>query len=210
MARKPHGQDEYTWISASLLPNHSYLAPTMLRTVGDGEGRSILDLGCGNGALTSLYAKQGFTAVGAERSGSGLEIARTTFPDVRFVAQDLEQPLSEDLRQKFDIVVATEVIEHMLLPRQLFARAHEALKPGGMILFSTPFHGYWKNLALAVTNRFDQHWDVSWDYGHVKFFSMATLSAMAVECGFEPQGFERLGRVPALAKTMVFRAVQRG
>ena len=122
------------------------------------------------------------------------------------MAHDVNDPLPDDLRGQFDVVVSAEVIEHLLLPRELFQRAREALRPEGHIYFSTPFHGYWKNLALAVTNKYDHHWRPSWDYGHVKFFSMATLGAMAEECGFEVQGFDRIGRVPALAKTMILKA----
>ena len=75
----------------------------------------------------------------------------------------------------FDTVLSAEVVEHLFLPRELFARAREALGDGGRLVVTTPYHGYAKNLALAVFGQFDQHWVPLSDYGHIKFFSKATL-----------------------------------
>jgi 2-polyprenyl-6-hydroxyphenyl methylase/3-demethylubiquinone-9 3-methyltransferase len=37
-------------------------------------------------------------------------------------------------------------------------------------VISTPFHGYWKNIALAVSGKFDDHFTALWNGGHIKFF----------------------------------------
>jgi 2-polyprenyl-6-hydroxyphenyl methylase/3-demethylubiquinone-9 3-methyltransferase len=141
-----------------------------------------------------------------DSSASGFEIAQREFPDLAWVQHDIADPLPQELRHRFDVVLAGEVIEHLFLPRQLFSRAEEALAPGGRLVLSTPFHGYWKNLALAVTNRYDVHWRPGWDYGHIKFFSQKTLGAMAAEVGWRPVGWKLVGRVPQLAKTMILVA----
>ena len=65
------------------------------------------------------------------------------------------------------------------------------------MVVTTPYHGYAKNLALAVTGRFDGHWVPLSDYGHIKFFSKRTLGMLARECGVEPTRWYRLGRNPA-------------
>lgn len=70
-------------------------------------------------------------------------------------------------------------------------------------MITTPYHGYWKNLALAMTGGFDRHWQTLADYGHIKHFSEPTLSALLRECGFEPTAFERVGRIPPLAASMI-------
>jgi 2-polyprenyl-6-hydroxyphenyl methylase/3-demethylubiquinone-9 3-methyltransferase len=74
-------------------------------------------------------------------------------------------------------------------------------------IVSTPFHGYWKNLMLAVTGKLDDHFTVLWDGGHIKFWSPRTLRAVLSEAGFQDIRFHRVGRVPLLAKSMmaVFR-----
>jgi 2-polyprenyl-6-hydroxyphenyl methylase/3-demethylubiquinone-9 3-methyltransferase len=73
---------------------------------------------------------------------------------------------------------------------------------------STPYHGYWKNLALALTNKFDAHWHPLRDFGHVKFFSRATLSQLASEAGFSVTDFLRVGRIPVLACSMILVALK--
>jgi 2-polyprenyl-3-methyl-5-hydroxy-6-metoxy-1,4-benzoquinol methylase len=109
------------------------------------------------------------------------------------------------LQDAFDVIVSVEVIEHLLLPRQLFSRAKEALKRNGELIITTPYHGYWKNLLIALTGKFDDHWHPLRDYGHVKFFSTQTLSKLFEEQGFELTHVKRVGRIPPVAKSLMMR-----
>jgi 2-polyprenyl-3-methyl-5-hydroxy-6-metoxy-1,4-benzoquinol methylase len=136
---------------------------------------------------------------------SGIEIASKHHTAATFCVAPIDRLLPKDLHKRFDLVVAIEVIEHLLLPRQLFDRAREALKPGGELIVSTPFHGYWKNLAIALSGKFDSHWHPLRDYGHVKFFSPATLNRLFDEQGFEVKQVKRVGRIPTLARSMMMR-----
>lgn len=203
MQKRGGQQTECGWRSAEAESSHDYISPALFDLLGDGAGKSLLDLGCGNGSLTARLADAGFSVTGAEHSESGLVQARAAFPNVTFVAQDINQPFPANFHASFDVVVAVEVIEHLWFPRALFQRAAEVLKPDGVLMITTPFHGYLKNLALAVTNKFDDHWHPYEDYGHVKFFSQKTLTAMAREQGFRVTHFGRVGRVPVLAKSMI-------
>lgn len=75
--------------------------------------------------------------------------------------------------------------------------------PGGVAILSTPYHGYWKNLGLALTGRMDRHFTALWDHGHIKFWSVDTLGELLREAGFVDVRFERVERIPALAKSMI-------
>ena len=88
-------------------------------------------------------------------------------------------------------------------PRQYARCVFDLLEPGGVAVLSTPYHGYWKNLALAVTGKMDAHFTALWDYGHIKFWSIKTLTELLSEAGFEVVRFHRVGRVPLLAKSMI-------
>jgi fructose-1,6-bisphosphatase/inositol monophosphatase family enzyme len=68
---------------------------------------------------------------------------------------------------------------------------------------STPYHGYWKNLALALAGKLDNHFTALWDHGHIKFWSIATLRHLLQEAGFQSIAFHRVGRIPLLAKSMI-------
>jgi SAM-dependent methyltransferase len=106
----------------------------------------------------------------------------------------------------FDAVVSTEVIEHLHAPHRLPALAAGLLQPGGWLIVSTPFHGYWKNLALSLAGRWDHHHTALWYGGHVKFWSRRTLSQLLQDNGFEVVGFHGVGRLPWLWKSMVLVA----
>jgi len=194
------------WTFSGEAANHHYLVPAVLRSLPQEKGLRLLDIGCGNGALSARLAEAGMRVTGIDFTLSGIDRARRSFPDLEFAAHDITEPLPPELRGQFQVVVSAEVIEHLFLPRVLFARAAEALAPGGTLIVTTPYHGYWKNLAIAVTGRFDAHWVPLSDYGHIKFFSKATLGRLARECGFEPVRWIRAGRIPPLAATMVMTA----
>ena len=74
------------------------------------------------------------------------------------------------------------------------------------MIISTPYHGYIKNLALAVTGKLDDHFTALWDGGHIKFWSVKTLSRLLEEHGFLVVEFKGSGRTPYLWKSMLLRA----
>jgi 2-polyprenyl-3-methyl-5-hydroxy-6-metoxy-1,4-benzoquinol methylase len=196
----------WEWTSATEAPNHRYLAPAVLRMLGPPGGRRLLDVGCGNGALTAKLAAAGFEVTGVDFEPHGIEHARAAHPGIEFLWHDVSNPLPAAMLGRFDVVTSAEMIEHLFLPRDLFARAREALGGRGELLVTTPNHGYTKNLAMALLDRFDVHVQALSDYGHIKFFSKRTLAQMATECGFTPVSWARAGRVPPIAASMLMRA----
>jgi 2-polyprenyl-6-hydroxyphenyl methylase/3-demethylubiquinone-9 3-methyltransferase len=91
-------------------------------------------------------------------------------------------------------------------PRRWAAAAFTALKPGSVLICSTPYHGYLKNLALAASGQLDPHFTALWDGGHIKFWSRRTLTALLQEAGFQVVGFRGAGRWPWLWKSMLLAA----
>jgi hypothetical protein len=80
------------------------------------------------------------------------------------------------------------------------------LRPGGRFICSTPYHGYLKNLALALCNRWDQHANPLWRGGHIKFWSRKTLSQLLTDVGFVNLRFSGAGRISYLWMTMLMAA----
>ena len=197
---------EFEWLAESAGNGESgeKLTRVFVELVQKLEGvRSICDLGCGNGHITGRLAELGYQVTGVDASSSGIAIARRAYPNVEFVEALIDRELSLG---EFDLVVSSDVIEHMYRPSDLLDAAHTLLKPGGQILLGTPYHGYLKNLALAATGKMDAHFSALHDGGHIKFFSVKTLSRLVLDHGFEDLGFTFYGRAPWLWKNMICHA----
>ncbi len=200
--------DEFVWDTDEHTQVHHFIAKPITDQLRAHSASDVLDLGCGNGSFSALMASSGFNVTGVDHSSSGIEIASKKHPNASFAQHDITQPLPTGYHGKFDAVVSTEVIEHLLLPRRLMENALIALKPGGLLILTTPYHGYWKNLVLAITNSFDNHWHPLRDYGHIKFFSKSTMLSLFGEYALQNIQFQTVGRIPALARSMIVSAVK--
>jgi len=188
---------------------HGYIAEPVIRLLDKKINQTILDVGCGNGSLVKRFVSNGFNAFGTDASESGIAMASQFDPD-RFAVQDLatdELPDKfSDLR--FDTITSTEVIEHLYDPRAFIQFCKKILMKngGGEIILTTPYHGYFKNLILAITGRWDKHANPLWDGGHIKFWSRRTLTKLLEEQGFTITHFSGCGRIPYLWKSMIIKA----
>ncbi len=196
----------YRYENAAYSHAHSYLLPAVLRIMRGmnwpAGNRRIFELGSGNGATAALLEREGFSLTGVDPSEDGIAHARTAYPHIRIeLGSSYDDLVSRYGR--FPVVLSLEVVEHVFLPRAFARRVFDLLEDNGTAIISTPFHGYWKNLALALTGKLDKHFTVLWDYGHIKFWSERTLRELLEEAGFTDIRFERVGRIRPLAKSMI-------
>ena len=106
--------DEFVWSEAGLSHTFNYIFPGVVRWLKEANARSVLDLGCGNGAFANELAKAGFEVTGIDASESGIAFASKSYRTVQFLHADLRNPLPEGFRRSYDAVLAIEVIEHLL------------------------------------------------------------------------------------------------
>jgi 2-polyprenyl-6-hydroxyphenyl methylase/3-demethylubiquinone-9 3-methyltransferase len=169
----------------------------------------VLDVGCGNGYTCGQFLDRGAQVVGVDLSIEGIELARATYPMGRFELLGAEDDLLQRLGEApFDLVVSTEVVEHLYAPRCWATACFEALKPGGCLICTTPYHGYLKNLLISLLGTWDTHANPMWDGGHIKLWSRRTLSALLAEAGFTDIRFRGAGRLPGLWMTMILAATK--
>ena len=196
----------YKYDDATLNESHGYLLPAVLAELEAMQQRPqalrVMDLGCGNGSVTEMLHRRGHPVVGVDPSDEGVRMARETYPHLQIERGSAYEPLTEKYG-RFDVVVSLEVVEHVYSPRKYAATVHDLLNPGGIAIISTPYHGYCKNVVLAVTGKMDKHFTALWDHGHIKFWSEKTLRALLEEAGLTAVRFRRVGRVPLLEKSMV-------
>jgi 2-polyprenyl-6-hydroxyphenyl methylase/3-demethylubiquinone-9 3-methyltransferase len=194
----------YVWDSAELTNAHGFLLPTILRETGllrKGGGR-LFELGCGNGSVANVLAQQGWDISGVDPSTQGIAQANAQYPHLKLFEGSAYDNLVERFGQ-FPVVTSLEVVEHVYFPRHYAATLFDLVAPSGTAIVSTPYHGYWKNLAMAVTGKMDAHFTALWDHGHIKFWSIKTLGELLREAGFVGIRFERVGRIPILGKSMI-------
>lgn len=184
------------------------LASALIRLVQRLDGvKSICDLGCGNGYITGKLSDLGYEVTGVDASTSGLVIARRNHPNVTFFEAVIDRELSGRIDlETFDLVIFSDVIEHLYRPGDLLEAARPLMKSNGQIIVGTPYHGYLKNLLLSATGKMDQHFSVLHDGGHIKFFSVNTLSQLMTGYSFRDLSFTFYGRTRWLWKNMICHA----
>lgn len=186
---------DYGFPDAGAAHTHQYLQKLLLDFLSAGlKNRKILDLGCGNGALVRFLLDKGYDAYGTDASEQGINIALNLNPD-RFAWQDLA---SDGLPDKLS--------SHHLNTIISFCKNILAKNGGGDLILSTPYHGYFKNLLIGITGKWDSHMSPLWDGGHIKMWSAKSLNSLLTENGFKVTGFAGCGRFPYLWKSMLVKA----
>lgn len=185
-----------------------------LRSVLPPRPATILDVGCGPGAIAINAGRLGHRVLGLNHSLLELHKARRRNPyaQVSFEHQDIRR-LDErsDLYGRFEVTICLEVIEHIIDDQALVDRLAMTLSPGGTLLITTPNIDYWPlNAADAGP------WQHVEDGRHVrKGYSGNSLVATAdhaglktcridYSCGYTTQRLTTIYR--ALAKLVGERA----
>jgi len=165
-------------------------------------GDTFIDVGCGSGFTAAALADMRLLVTAVDPSTTGIQVATAAYPKVRFA----ERSAYDDLAKEYGVfhgVVSLEVVEHCYWPRMYAKCVFDLLQPGGVAIISTPFHGYWKNLAMELAGKCDAHWAALWDGGHIKFWSESTLGVLLRETGFVDIRFQRVGKIRPFAKSMI-------
>ena len=161
----------------------------------------VLDLGSGGGQFTAELAVAGATVVGAEVAQAAVDRARAAHPELDFRLIPIDGPLPfED--NAFDLVWATEVIEHVADTGAWLSEVRRVLAPRGRLLLTTPSHGRLR-LALGGIERYS---DPLGD--HLHLYSRASLRALLGEFGFENVAVRAAAGPPLLKRMLLARATR--
>ncbi len=91
--------------------------------------------------MLHAIARQQWVLHGVDASASGIRMARLANPAMSFWIGDVTGPLDQlgSPAGYFDVVISTEIIEHVYAPRNLAANMFATLRPGGKLIVSTPY-----------------------------------------------------------------------
>jgi 2-polyprenyl-3-methyl-5-hydroxy-6-metoxy-1,4-benzoquinol methylase len=165
------------------------------------SGEHVLDLGSGEGTFTEWLARIGAAPLGAEVADAAVRRARAAHPELEFrlVPIDGSLPLQDN---SFDVVWATEVIEHVADTGRWLSEVRRVLKPGGRLLLTTPSHGRLR-VALGGIERFSQPLG-----DHLHLYTRASLSQLLREFGFGEVSVRAAGGPPFWRRLLLARAVR--
>lgn len=146
----------------------------------------ILDVGCATGSLLRVLEKRKYRSLqGIELSPYAAGLARKNC-SVPIITGDF---LTYDFGDRqFDVIVATEVIEHVTDPMRFFRRVKRLLAPGGVFICST---GNVQSLAARLLGK---RWHYIAPEGHLFYFSPETLARYYAAAGLESVAYATLDR----------------
>ncbi|HZZ83574.1 MAG TPA: methyltransferase domain-containing protein [Anaeromyxobacteraceae bacterium] len=164
------------------------------------EGALVLDVGCGHGALAAaLAARKRCRVIGIETNSEAAATARTRCDRVFVgtVEEVLEQP---GVPMDFDVVVASDVLEHLLDPVRVLERLAQVLKPGGALVASVPNATHFSVIASLVQGRFPRSREGLLDSTHVQFFGEEDALALFEGAGYAARVVDRVTIDPRLSE----------
>ncbi len=164
-----------------------------IATLKPGRGIRVLDFGCGTGALLRALVGAGYTDVWGVELSPYAAAKAAGIAGARVFAGEL---LAADLpRGSFDLINATEVIEHVRDPLACFGRIRELLAPGGVFVYST---GNARGLYARLLGK---RWPYLHPEGHLFYFDPQTLTRYFLRVGLEPISWRALE--PAQQRTFL-------
>lgn len=196
-------------IQLTQLSHHTIIWPVVEKWLPPAPAR-VLDAGCGGGQLSYRLAKLGYRVTGIDLPGPSLEKARALLASSDcswdIIAGSVEE--FSGANHAFDALVSIEVIEHLYRPVTFLKNMAGALHPGGIVILSTPYHGWLKNVAISALGLWDWHHQPLDEGNHIKFWSKRTLNAALVAAGLEAVEWRGVGRIPFLWKSIMVKALK--
>jgi 2-polyprenyl-3-methyl-5-hydroxy-6-metoxy-1,4-benzoquinol methylase len=140
-----------------------------------GQGKSLLEVGCGTGADLVWARERGWDVHGLELNEGAVEIAkkrgldvqRSTFENAKLQANS------------FDCIMMLQVLEHLYSPRLALLRCHQLLRSGGLLLVAVPKFDSWSRYALG------DFWHNLQFPIHLHHFNQPVLEQMIRDAGFQ-------------------------
>ena len=159
-------------------PDIRHLLDRLSRKFGSLSGKCILDYGCGNGLLLKIANELGARATGVEQSSTAREgIAREGFATVY---ADLAALHQAEPAAQFDLIILSEVIEHLRRPWDDLEQLSPLLTRSGSVVLLTP------NFASLNSRLHAAGWEQRTNLTHLFYFTPRSLAAVLRRAGYDP------------------------
>ena len=156
----------------------------------------ILEVGCGTGATGALALSEGCCGryVGVELFETAAAEAREVLSDV--ITGNVETLEFDWQPAAFDALIMSEVLEHLVEPGEVLKNLARFIRPGGMLLASSPNISHWRVVRELIMGRFQLADQGVFDRTHLRWFTPNSFADMAEAAGFD---VEEIGPVTAFS-----------
>jgi 2-polyprenyl-3-methyl-5-hydroxy-6-metoxy-1,4-benzoquinol methylase len=161
------------WTLFSSVLNHKKYR----KIVGNSKAGKILDIGCGNGSLLSLFKRENWVVHGVEISKTRFESAKKELPLESIYNCTVEEAKFES--NYFDVVVLNHVLEHIADPNDSLKEINRVLKPSGLLYLSVPNIS---SLQFKVAKEDWYHLDIP---RHIFHYNPETITKILEKNGFQ-------------------------
>lgn len=148
------------------------------------NAKTILDVGCAQGALGAAYLRRNpnCRVLGIDLDDEAIDQARHRLTEV--VCGDVEQtPMPFEVPGGIDCIVYGDVLEHLIDPWALLAEHAKYLAPHGTVLVCMPNVEHWSFAARLLTGTFDYEEIGLFDRTHLRWFTPRTMGAALTAAG---------------------------
>jgi SAM-dependent methyltransferase len=147
------------------------------------NGSRVLDIGCLDGSLTVNFIKNGNSVEAIAMSQGEVDKARSKGIDAR-KGDFLDSDIAEN---RYDVVVASEVIEHVFSTDRFLDKVANILKPGGRLVLTTPnIATFGRRLMLLLgRNPHLEYHEGSGQAGHIRYWTFSDMIEQLERIGFK-------------------------
>jgi 2-polyprenyl-3-methyl-5-hydroxy-6-metoxy-1,4-benzoquinol methylase len=145
----------------------------------------VLEIGCGDGTTGAMALESGKCSryVGIELFPAAADKAGKHLSEVHVGdVQTMDLPFAA---ASFDAVILSEVLEHLVSPWAVLHRIAPLVRPGGIVLASSPNVAHWRVIRELLRGRFELRDSGVFDRTHMRWFTPSTFAAMFENAGFE-------------------------
>lgn len=157
--------------------------PNVMR--GLPRGLDVLDVGCGSGVHgAELKRLHGHRVVGVDLSEASIGKAKSRLEEA-YVA-DVTKPEQYTFygKRQFDVVVFSDVLEHLYDPSDVLERHIPLIAPGGHLVISLPNLVIWNVRFALLFGRFEYQDTGTLDRTHIRFFTCKSIRRFIEDAGF--------------------------
>jgi len=154
----------------------------ILYVSGDVKNKKILDIGCGDGSLGAVLKDKGAIVHGCDISSHAIKQAAEKLD--RALVLNIEHEDLVSVGEDYDIVIATEIIEHLFDSDRFLGNIKSVLSDSGVVIITTPNFLMWTNRIKMLFGLFEYTKTGFLDEGHIRFFTYKTLKQALKKAGF--------------------------